>query len=119
MRIFKQCLSVFFVCLFLLVGIYREAYAALGNTTVCKWKDNKLGAITMAFDDSLVSQIDFVFPRLLSHNLVGTFWINPTNPGTSREKAYGKTASSPPGASYATTAGRTTRSRITPEPIMK
>jgi hypothetical protein len=41
------------------------------------WKDNKDGAFTLRFDDSMLSHDDHTFPALISRGLVASFFINP------------------------------------------
>jgi len=57
------------------------AGAVPGDTAVAKWKHNKLGAFSMQFDDSMLSQADAGVPALVERGLVGTWYVNP---GSSR-----------------------------------
>jgi hypothetical protein len=57
------------------------------TTTIARWKDNKNGAFTMNFDDSMVSQADVAMPAIVERGLVGTWYINP---GMSRYKSRKK-----------------------------
>ncbi len=51
--------------------------ADIGNTTIAKWKDNKKGAYTLRFDDSMMSHKDHTVPNLVKRGLVGSFFLNP------------------------------------------
>jgi hypothetical protein len=57
--------------------------ASNGSTTIARWKNNKNGAFTMNFDDSMISQADIAVPAFIERGLVGTWYINP---GTTRYK---------------------------------
>jgi len=48
-----------------------------GTTTIARWRDGKASAVTLAFDDSLWSHVDYVIPLLARNGLVGSFWVNP------------------------------------------
>ena len=62
----------------------RPKQANQVQTTIARWKDNKNGAFTMNFDDSMVSHADVAVPAFVERGLVGTWYINP---GTSRYKS--------------------------------
>jgi len=68
---------------FFLTGIICFMYmthlsaADPGTTTITKWKDNKQGAYTLRFDDSMMSHKDHTIPNLVERGLVGSFFINP------------------------------------------
>jgi hypothetical protein len=67
---------------FLATGLFsNDTTAADGNTTIAQWKDNKKGAYTLRFDDSMWSHRDHTVPNLIKRGLVGSFFINP---GTER-----------------------------------
>jgi hypothetical protein len=53
------------------------AMAGIGETTIAKWKDNKKGAYTLRFDDSMWSHHDHTVPNLIKRGLVASFFINP------------------------------------------
>ncbi|MBR9998671.1 MAG: hypothetical protein KFF73_06860 [Cyclobacteriaceae bacterium] len=59
------------------VSFMNTSLAADGNTTIAKWKDNKKGAYTLRFDDSMWSHHDHTVPNLIKRGLVGSFFINP------------------------------------------
>ena len=44
---------------------------------VSKFKDGKIAAFSMQFDDSMETQADFAIPELNKRGLVGSFFINP------------------------------------------
>ena len=58
-----------------------------GKPEVMKFKDGKLGAYSMQFDDSMASQADFAIPHLNWRGFVGTFFINPER-SRYQENAY-------------------------------
>jgi sulfatase modifying factor 1 len=58
--------------------------ALYGKPEVTQFKDGKCGAITLRFDDSMLSHADVAIPHLNKRGLVGTFYVNP---GTDRYKA--------------------------------
>ena len=51
-----------------------------GEPEVMKFKDGKIGAYSLQFDDSTLSQANFAIPQLNWRGLVGTFFINPGKP---------------------------------------
>ncbi len=51
--------------------------ALYGEPQVMPFRDGKVGAFTMVFDDSMISQADNAIPLLNSRGLVGTFYLNP------------------------------------------
>lgn len=53
------------------------ASAQVGNSTVARWKDNKKGAFTLRFDDSMWSHHDHAIPNLVKRELTGSFFLNP------------------------------------------
>ena len=48
-----------------------------GTTMVASWKDNKKGAFTLRFDDSMWSHHDHAIPNLIKRGLSGSFFLNP------------------------------------------
>jgi len=52
-------------------------FAQIGTTTIAKWKDNKTGAYSLRFDDSMLSHKDHTIPNLVQRGLVGSFYLNP------------------------------------------
>jgi len=65
------------VCFIGLLFTAHLIQADIGNTTIAKWKDNKQGAYTLRFDDSMMSHKDHTIPNLVNRGLVGSFFINP------------------------------------------
>jgi peptidoglycan/xylan/chitin deacetylase (PgdA/CDA1 family) len=51
-----------------------------GRTSIAKWKDDKLGAFSLTFDDSNTSQADIAVPALIRRGLVGSWYITPGHP---------------------------------------
>lgn len=47
-----------------------------GATRIAHWKDDKVGAFMLMFDDSAPSQVKFAIPELVKRQMVGTFYIN-------------------------------------------
>ena len=64
---------------FLFLAIAPLSQAAVGDTVIAKWKDNKKGAFTIHFDDSTISQADNAVPAMIERGLVGTWYVNPGN----------------------------------------
>ena len=82
----KKCF-LWFLC-FSVIAVFlkiADVRADIGDTSVARWKDNKKGAYSMGFDDSMQSQHDFCIPHLIKRELVGSFWVNPS----STRYAYG------------------------------
>jgi hypothetical protein len=50
-----------------------------GEPEVLKFRDGKLGAYSMQFDDSRLSQANIMIPHLNWRGLVATFFVNPGN----------------------------------------
>ncbi len=57
------------------------ASSPYGEPQVMEFKDGKLGAFSMQFDDSMETQAEFAIPEMNRRGLVGTFFVNP---GTGR-----------------------------------
>ncbi len=55
----------------------EKTMADIGTTTITQWKDNKKGAYTLRFDDSMLSHHDHTIPNLIKRGLVASFYINP------------------------------------------
>jgi hypothetical protein len=58
----------------------------IGDTTICKWKDNKVAAYSIGGDDSLRSQLYFAIPEMDRRGLHGTWWVNPGRGGSTNFK---------------------------------
>ncbi len=55
-----------------------EGVASLyGEAQVMKFRDGKIAAFSMQFDDSMETHAKFVIPELNKRGLVGTFFVNP------------------------------------------
>jgi len=54
----------------------QPAWAATGDTRVCKWKDCKVAAFSIGGDDSLRSQTTFAIPLMTQRGIYGTWWVN-------------------------------------------
>lgn len=48
---------------------------------ICRWYHGKQAALSLRFDDSHVTHIEHAVPLLNERELVGTFMVNPGNPG--------------------------------------
>ncbi|MBF0196978.1 MAG: polysaccharide deacetylase family protein [Planctomycetes bacterium] len=62
--------------------------AQVGETRICKWKDDKIGSFTIGADDALNSQLDNMVPELSKRDFVATFWIVNKYSFTSRNKEW-------------------------------
>ena len=51
--------------------------ALYGKPEVTQFRDGKLGAVSLRFDDSMLSQAEVAIPRLNERGLVGTFFVKP------------------------------------------
>ncbi len=79
----KQLLSII-ICLLLLQISSQPISAEVGDTTIADWKDDKKGAVSILFMDSLPSHIadgrvneKTLYQYLADLNLTGTFFISP------------------------------------------
>lgn len=54
-----------------------SAASLYGTPEVTEFKDGKLAAFCMQFDDSMETQAEFAIPEMNKRGLVGTFFINP------------------------------------------
>ena len=59
------------------IAMGADGTSETGTTTIARWRDGKASAVTLAFDDSLWSHVDYVIPLLARNGLVGSFWVNP------------------------------------------
>jgi peptidoglycan/xylan/chitin deacetylase (PgdA/CDA1 family) len=80
-NIYKTCtiLSITFILLFCSDICAQEN----GDTRVAYWKDDKVAAFSLNFDDSMPSHVDNAIPLLKERGLTGTFFVNP---GKSRHR---------------------------------
>ncbi len=65
----------FFVATALLVYGNSVGSQSVGRTTVLAWAGGKKAAVSLSFDDNLVSQLDIAIPEMEKHGLRGTFFI--------------------------------------------
>ncbi len=72
---------IFFKSLFcfLLLPILcvQSIQAAVNDSQVARWKDNKPAAFYLCFDDGEASAFQVTIPELLKRNLMATFYVNP------------------------------------------
>lgn len=73
----KKLIDYFLTYFFVSILTTYPTLADTGETVVAKWKDNKKGAFTLRFDDSMWSHRDHTIPNLIKRGLVGSFFINP------------------------------------------
>ena len=73
----KKSIIIFLASLLGVVILNGNVTAGDGSTTVATWKDNKKGAFTLRFDDSMWSHHDHAIPNMVKRGLVGSFFINP------------------------------------------
>ena len=58
----------------------------VGDTRICRWKDDKVAAYSVGGDDSLRSQLFFAIPEMDRRGIYGTWWINPGRGGSKNFK---------------------------------
>lgn len=68
------------ICAGIAAFFVQSAVAATANTRIARWKDDKKGAFSLRFDDSMQSHHDYCIPQLVKRGLVGSFWVNPSTP---------------------------------------
>ena len=69
--------SIFILSACLLLGAcVSKEDSTIGETSITQWKDNKLGAISITFDDATINQFRYALPILDSLGFKGTFFIN-------------------------------------------
>src|SRR5690606_36114187 len=62
----------------LLTGLTAAcAHAAVGDTRVATWKDDRTAAFLLMFDDGWPSHWQVAIPEMAKRGLIGTFYINP------------------------------------------
>ena len=49
----------------------------VGDTRIASWRDDKVAAFLLMFDDGIPSHLDNVIPELHKRGYVGTFYLNP------------------------------------------
>jgi hypothetical protein len=60
--------------------------SSVGETYVCKWKDNKTAAYSIGGDDCLRSQLFFAIPEMDRRGIRGNWWVNPGRGGAKNFK---------------------------------
>ena len=73
----KKMITFFLTSFLGFVCLNGKPLADQGNTTIASWKDNKKGAFTLRFDDSMWSHHDHAIPNLAKRGLTGSFFLNP------------------------------------------
>ncbi|MDF3057254.1 MAG: hypothetical protein K0R17_1469 [Rariglobus sp.] len=63
----------------LATGFPSIAQAAVGDSQVARWKDNKTACFLLMFDDSCASHVQIAIPELVKRDMIGTFYINPSS----------------------------------------
>ncbi|MCP4132370.1 MAG: polysaccharide deacetylase family protein [bacterium] len=54
---------------------FDQSYDIAGNTTVLKWRDGKKAAMSITFDDNLLSQYTVAVPEMRKYGFRGTFFV--------------------------------------------
>lgn len=69
-RISKFCILTF-------LFIYSQAIESqsISGTRILRWPDGKKAAVSISFDDNLVSQLDIAMPEMEKYEFKGTFFI--------------------------------------------
>lgn len=57
-----------------------QAQVAVGTTRIAAWRDDKVAAFLLMFDDGVPSHLATVIPELRQRGLTGTFYLNPGVP---------------------------------------
>ena len=66
------------ICCLLLPMLFSQfTHAAVTDSQVANWKDNKTAAFLLMFDDGLNSAYQVAKPELLKRNMIATFYVNP------------------------------------------
>ncbi len=74
---FTRPVILTFTALFLAGGLVPSAHAAIGDSEVARWKDNKTACFLLMFDDSCPSHFQVAIPEMVKRGMIGTFYINP------------------------------------------
>jgi beta-galactosidase len=61
---------------------------SVGETIVCKWKNNCRAAYSVGGDDCLRSQLFFAIPEMDRRGIRGTWWVNPGRGGPQNFKNH-------------------------------
>jgi len=67
------------LCLLVLLAA-QSVYSAVGDTTACKWKDNKRGAFNFSWDGDYDSARKVAMPKIIARNLTTSLYYNPGLP---------------------------------------
>ncbi|MBB4080332.1 peptidoglycan/xylan/chitin deacetylase (PgdA/CDA1 family) [Lewinella aquimaris] len=73
-RTFLSCLCVPLIT-FLALPVGAQGVVATGQTQITRWQDDKAGAVSITFDDGIITQFTVARPLLDSLGLKGTFYI--------------------------------------------
>ena len=60
-----------------MLALHGNASAAVGDTKVARWKDDRTAAFLLMFDDGWPSHWQVAIPEMQKRGLIGTFYINP------------------------------------------
>ena len=63
------------IIIWVLIGLLLLSRSAFASHEVTPWRDNHPAAVSVTFDDGLLSQITEAVPRLNIRNLKGTFFV--------------------------------------------
>lgn len=59
------------------VSVAAAAPSAAGSTRIACWRDDKVAAFLLMFDDGEPTHLDHAIPELKKRGLIGTFYLNP------------------------------------------
>ncbi|WP_162525149.1 InlB B-repeat-containing protein [Rariglobus hedericola] len=68
-----------------------SAHAAIGDSQVARWKDNKTACFLLMFDDSCPSHFQVAIPEMVKRGMIGTFYVNPGGSGYTSNAAQWNT----------------------------
>ncbi|HEY9249696.1 MAG TPA: polysaccharide deacetylase family protein [Rariglobus sp.] len=74
-RLIRRASHAFLVLL--LIGFCARAQAAVGDTRIAKWKDDRVAAFLLMFDDGWPGQVQVAIPEMQKRGLTGTFYMVP------------------------------------------
>jgi hypothetical protein len=60
-----------------LACLATHLHAAVGDTRIANWKDDRTAAFMLMFDDGAPSHWQIAIPEMSKRGLIGTFYINP------------------------------------------
>ncbi len=70
-------LKTLIYCLLLSMVFIQFTHAAVTDSQVANWKDNKTAAFLLMFDDGLNSAYQVAIPELLKRKMIATLYVNP------------------------------------------